>query len=155
MLRTNPIATADRPTYEFKHEMTVGIYAPPIGMMNSNPNSTASPTTPENAWADHGAVGFTTTATPSAAAITRTPILTTFCPGYVTGRWGIHLTSCSLPAAIKLPVKVRNPRMTSATMALMRNAVSSAGCSVRPRKYSAVPTRPAASPPNAWDSAVR
>ncbi len=45
--------------------------------------------------------------------------------------------------------------MTSATIALMRNAVSCAGCSVSPRKYSAVPTRPAASPPNACERAVR
>src|SRR6266576_2472432 len=54
LLSTNPIATADRPAYEFKIEITVGISAPPIGMMNSTPNSTASPTTPENAWDDHG-----------------------------------------------------------------------------------------------------
>src|SRR6266496_6035733 len=56
---------------------------------------------------------------------------------------------------MRLPVNVRNPRITSATIALVRKAVSCAGCSVRPRKYSAVPTSPAASPPNACDRAVR
>ena len=52
-------------------------------------------------------------------------------------------------------MNVRNPRITSATMALIRNAVSSAGFSPNPRKYSAVPTSPAASPPNACERAVR
>ena len=56
---------------------------------------------------------------------------------------------------MRLPVKVRNPRITSATMALVRNVVSCAGFSVRPTTYSAVPTSPAASPPNACESAVR
>ena len=44
LLSTNPIATAERPAYEFRMEMTVGMSAPPIGMINSTPNSTASPT---------------------------------------------------------------------------------------------------------------
>ncbi len=52
-------------------------------------------------------------------------------------------------------MNVRNPRITSATMALVRKAVSCAGFSVKPRKYSAVPTSPAASPPNACERAVR
>ena len=109
-----------------------------------------------NACADHAAVGCTTTRTPSATAIASTPMLTKFWPGYVTGRCGIQLTSWSLPVAIRLPVKVRKPRMISATMALIRNAVSSAPPpSPSPRKYSAVPTSPAARPPNACDSAVR
>src|SRR6266566_1881004 len=56
---------------------------------------------------------------------------------------------------MRLPVNVRNPRITSATMALIRKAVSCAGFSVKPRKYSAVPTSPAASPPNACERAVR
>ena len=38
-------------------------------------------------------------------------------------------------------------------IAAMRNVVSSPSCSQR--KYFAVPTRPAARPPNACDSAVR
>ena len=41
---TKPIATAERPAYEFRIEMTVGMSAPPIGMMSNTPNSTASPT---------------------------------------------------------------------------------------------------------------
>ncbi len=50
--------------------------------------------------------------------------LTMFCPGYSHGRCGIHLTSCSLPAAIKLPVNVRYPRMISTMMAVIRKVVS-------------------------------
>ena len=63
----------------------------------------------------------------------------------------------SLPAAIKLPVNVRKPRMTSATSAPVSNA-GMAVCALaveptdrtRPR-----PTKPAARPPKACDSAVR
>src|SRR5439155_26115743 len=40
---------------------------------------------------DHAAVGCTTISTPSATAIASTPMLTTFWPGYVTGRCGIHI----------------------------------------------------------------
>src|SRR6201984_855105 len=126
--------------------MTVGMSAPPIGMMSSTPNSKARPTMARKARADHAAAGCTATRTPSATAITSTPMLTTFCPGYVTGRWGIHRTSCSFPVAIRLPVNVRNPRMISATIALIRNAVRSAPPAPRPRKYSAVPTSPAGQP---------
>ena len=42
----------------------------------------------------------------------RSPRLTTFCPEYVIGRCG--KTSWSFPAAIRLPVKVSEPRTTSA-----------------------------------------
>ena len=67
------------------------------------------------------------------------------------GRVGI--TSWSLPAAIRLPVKVRKPRITSTTSAIVRNAVSSPWPSQI--ENSAVPTRPAARPPNACEIAVR
>ena len=39
---TKPIATADRPAYAFRIEITVGMSAPPIGMISSTPNSSAS-----------------------------------------------------------------------------------------------------------------
>ena len=39
---TNPMATAERPAYEFSSEMTVGMSAPPIGMISSTPNSSES-----------------------------------------------------------------------------------------------------------------
>jgi len=45
-----------------------------------------------------------------------------FCPLYVIGRVG--MISMSLPAAIKLPVKVRNPKITSATKAPVSNPLS-------------------------------
>ena len=63
------------------------------------------------------------------------------------------MISWSLPAAIRLPVNVRYPRMTSIAMAPVRNAVSWPSWSHS--MYFAVPTSPAARPPNAWDSAVR
>ena len=76
---------------------------------------------------DHGPVGFATRAMPTITATASKPMLTMFCPRYVTGRCGIHFNSCSFPAAIKLPVKVRKPRMISATIAVMRNAVRFSG----------------------------
>ena len=39
---TNPIATADSPAYEFRSEMTVGMSAPPIGMISSTPKTSDS-----------------------------------------------------------------------------------------------------------------
>ncbi len=36
---TKPIATADRPAYEFNSEMTVGMSAPPIGSTSRTPNN--------------------------------------------------------------------------------------------------------------------
>src|SRR2546427_2270192 len=39
---TNPMALADSPAYELRSAMTVGISAPPIGMMSRNPNNSAS-----------------------------------------------------------------------------------------------------------------
>ena len=41
---TKPIATADRPAYEFKSEITVGMSAPPIGMISSTPKMSDSAT---------------------------------------------------------------------------------------------------------------
>ncbi len=131
--------------------------APPIGMISKTPKISASASIAMNAFPPHAASGCSTSATPSPTASARTPRFTKFWPGYVTGRCGIHLTSCSLPAAMRLPVNVRKPRMTSITSALMRNGVRCAAPPASPsqRKYSAVPTRPAARPPNACESAVR
>ena len=56
---------------------------------------------------------------------------------------------------MRLPVNVRKPRITSTTSALVRNVVNCAAPSRSHRWNSAAPTSPAASPPNAWDSAVR
>ena len=67
------------------------------------------------------------------------------------GRVGI--TSWSLPAAIRLPVKVTKPSSTSTTIAIVRNGVSSPSPSQI--EYFAVPTSPAARPPNACEIAVR
>ena len=39
---TKPMATADRPAYEFSSEITVGMSAPPIGMISSTPNASDS-----------------------------------------------------------------------------------------------------------------
>ncbi len=39
---TNPIATADNPAYAFSSEITVGMSAPPIGMMSSTPKTSDS-----------------------------------------------------------------------------------------------------------------
>ena len=39
---TKPIATADKPAYAFRIEITVGMSAPPIGMISSTPNASDS-----------------------------------------------------------------------------------------------------------------
>ena len=135
--------------------MTVGMSAPPIGMISITPNINASPMMVRKTVADQDATGLRTRAAPRVTARRSSPMLTAFCSGKVTGRCGIHLISCSLPAAIRLPVKVRKPRMISATMAVIRNGVRLACASPSQRKYSAVPTRPAARPPKEWDRAVR
>ena len=54
---------------------------------------------------------------------------------------------------MRLPVNVTYPRMTSTPIAPIRKVVSSPSWSHS--EYFAVPTRPAARPPNACDSAVR
>ena len=39
LLSTNPIAAAESPAYELSSEITVGMSAPPIGMIISTPKS--------------------------------------------------------------------------------------------------------------------
>ena len=129
-------------------EITVGMSAPPIGMISSTPNTSDSPTMTGKSC---HCVGSQIRPTPANTAIASSARFTAFWPRYVMGRVGI--TSWSLPAAIRLPVKVRKPRITSTTMAPVRNAVSSPSSSQM--AYFAVPTRPAARPPKACEIAVR
>jgi len=128
-----PIATAESPAYEFRIAMTVGMSAPPIGMISSTPKSNASPMITGNSRGAHGAVGWRVIAAASASARPNSDRFVTFCPGYVTGRCGTHVTSCSLPAAIKLPVSVRYPRRISAISATIRKVVRCSGPSDTPR----------------------
>ena len=105
---TKPMAAAESPAYEFKREITVGISAPPMGMIIITPNRSGMPTISGKSCVFSGcatSMPATTIATPN------NPRLTMFCPLYVMGRCG--RTSCNFPAAIKLPVNVSEPRMTS------------------------------------------
>ena len=76
---TKPIATADRPAYEFSSEITVGMSAPPIGMISSTPNSSASTMITGNRNAS--ATGWITSATPQPNAKASRPRFLTFCSG--------------------------------------------------------------------------
>jgi hypothetical protein len=58
---TNPIATAESPAYEFKIEITVGMSAPPIGMMSSTPKISDSSSRSGKSVAEIGSVGYSTT----------------------------------------------------------------------------------------------
>ena len=101
-------------------------------------------------------LGASTSHTPARMATANSERLIAFWFRKVMGRVG--MISWSLPAAIRLPVKVRKPRITSATRAPMPNAVMRFGVAVRvgsTDRYSAAPTSPAARPPKACDSAVR
>jgi hypothetical protein len=75
--RTNPIATADRPAYEFRNEITVGMSAPPMGRIKRTPNTKASTMTIGNI---HDWVGSIVRAIPSAAAVPSSRKLTIFWP---------------------------------------------------------------------------
>ncbi len=99
---TKPIATAARPAYEFSSEMTVGMSAPPIGSTSSTPKASASTMSAGNRYVRLGSIINMTAITTAAASSVK---LMTFCPRYTIGRVGI--TSCSLPAATRLPVQVR------------------------------------------------
>ena len=78
---TKPMATAASPAYAFRIEITVGISAPPIGMMSRMPKISASTAITMKACRAQGAVGLTTSSTPSATAMASTPTLTKFWPG--------------------------------------------------------------------------
>ena len=105
---TKPIAAAERPAYEFNSEMTVGMSAPPMGTIIITPNIRGIIIISGKRCIREGSSTSstaTTMATPSSDKLTR------FWPLYVMGRCG--RTSWSLPAAIKLPVSVSEPRMIS------------------------------------------
>jgi hypothetical protein len=78
---TNPIATADKPAYEFRIAMTVGMSAPPIGMISRTPKSSASAMMTPKASGAHGAVGCSATAPARPTAVAASRRLITFCPG--------------------------------------------------------------------------
>ena len=71
---TKPIATAARPAYEFRSEMTVGMSAPPIGMINSTPNASERRMSDANAGQNAGLIARYTPeamASASSARLTR------------------------------------------------------------------------------------
>ena len=83
-------------------EMTVGMSAPPIGMMSWIPNTSASTARiGKSSFCD----GSRTSATTIPAAAARMERFTTFWPRNVMGRVG--RISWSFPNAISEPVKVR------------------------------------------------
>ncbi len=102
--------------------MTVGMSAPPIGMINSTPKASEIKIISGNS---SQAFGKNTNSTPAKMATPNSDKLIAFWPLYVIGRVG--MISMSLPAAIRLPVKVRKPRITSATRAPTPNAVIFSG----------------------------
>jgi len=75
------MATAARPAFALRMEITVGMSAPPIGRMRRTPKSRESPMIARKAGPAQGASGDRTTATPSAAASASSARFTTFCPG--------------------------------------------------------------------------
>jgi hypothetical protein len=77
----------------------------------------------------HGAVGCSVIAAARASVVLNSTMFVAFCIGYVTGRCGTHFTSCSLAAAMRLPVTVRYPRMISAVSAIILNVVRCSGAS--------------------------
>ena len=58
--------------------MTVGMSAPPMGMISSTPNSVASPMITGNTVRADGAVGCSTSSTPRTTAPPSTPRFTKF-----------------------------------------------------------------------------
>ena len=59
-----PIATADSPAYELRIEMTVGMSAPPIGMISSTPNASARMISSGNTQPDQPWAGYATSSRP-------------------------------------------------------------------------------------------
>jgi hypothetical protein len=76
-------------------------------------------------------------------------MLKTFCPRNVIGV--PRVIPCNLANAIRLPVVVKEPSITSKLMAAILTPPSSEPW----RMYSAMPTSAAANAPKAWESAVR
>jgi hypothetical protein len=78
---TNPIATAASPAYALRIAITVGMSAPPMGMMRRTPKERASAMIAAKATGAHAAAGCRMIPTPRATARIRRPRLVKFCPG--------------------------------------------------------------------------
>ena len=83
--RTKPIAAAESPAYEFSSEMTVGMSAPPIGMIIITPNASGMPMMKGKRKV---LSGCRTSITAIPTAIASNPRFTKFWPLYVIGRCG-------------------------------------------------------------------
>ena len=105
---TKPSSAAEIPAYALSSAMTVGISAPPMGMMRNTPKT--KPHTMMIGMA-HVRPGLMTRATIKPMATPSTPKLTKICPGYTNGRCG--RISCSFPAAMSEPVNTRHPSTIS------------------------------------------
>ena len=96
-------------------------------------------------------MGSITSSTSRTRAAKNIVMFEAFCPLQVTG--APVISPCSLPKAIRLPVKVRKPRNTSSPSAAMVKR------SIPPVAmrwwYSETPTRAAARPPKQCESAIR
>ncbi len=73
----NPIAAAESPAYEFSSEITVGMSAPPIGMIIITPNASEIRMM---AGKSVGCAGFQTRMPAAMTARASSPRLTMFCP---------------------------------------------------------------------------
>ena len=92
--------------------------APPMGVTSNTPKSSETPTMIGNRKVRPGR---NINVIPRITAELNTAKLTMFCPLYVIGRCG--RISCSLPAAMRLPVKVSDPMMTSSDISTTSNFV--------------------------------
>ncbi len=77
LFSTNPMALADKPAYELSSAITVGMSAPPMGMMSSTPNNSASAVKIGKSTL---CSGETIRASPTPAAAAKTPRFTKFWP---------------------------------------------------------------------------
>ena len=94
--------------------------APPIGMIIITPKINGIMIMTGNKYVFSG---WITRITAMAIATASIPRFTRFWPLYVIGRCGN--TSCNFPAAIKLPVNVSAPRITSSDSTPIRNGGTS------------------------------
>ena len=76
-----PIATAESPAYPLRMAITVGMSAPPIGMIRRMPNASASTMMIGNSSAPRAAAGWLTMAAARIRAMTSSRKLMTFCSG--------------------------------------------------------------------------
>ncbi len=78
---TKPIATAESPAYEFKIAITVGMSAPPIGMMSRTPKRSANATMTAKSAGAHAAVGWSVSAVARANVLPNSRKFVAFCSG--------------------------------------------------------------------------